>query len=270
MMHNKRLLFVGAGAMAEAIISGIRLAEQQQSDIRVINRSDETRLSLLNEKYNIDKGIEMDLAVAEADMIILATKPKDMASAIDRIQPYVEPRHLIISVLAGITTQTITNHLGKNNPIIRAMPNTSANVLQSATAVCKGDYASEYDLSLATALFETIGSVIHVEETQMDAVTGISGSGPAYMYYMMEGLQQTALQNGLNKDEAKKLIVQTVLGAAMRWTKTDASLESLYKEVMSPGGTTEAAFVTLEENEVQRHFSRSVQAAIERSKQLGS
>ena len=150
------------------------------------------------------------------------------------------------------------------------MPNTSAKVGASATAISLGSYASSTDAKIAAALFRSIGTVTELAEEKMDAVTGIAGSGPAYLYYMVEAMENAGRQAGLHEDEAKELIIQTFFGAALRLQHTEKTSKELYKEIMSPAGTTEAAFEVLEQHHVQEHFTASIMRAIERSKELGN
>ncbi|WP_042359830.1 pyrroline-5-carboxylate reductase [Geomicrobium sp. JCM 19055] len=264
------LLFVGAGAMAEAIIAGVRATDQtKQTTIKAMNKSNQERLAYMKERYEIETLTDVKEAMNESDVVVLAMKPKDIESAIIQLRPFVTKHHVFYSVLAGTKTDYISSLLGTKNAVIRAMPNTSATVMQSATAICKGEYATDEDVELARSLFLHVGTVTTVTETQMDAVTGISGSGPAYMYYVIEGLMESAERAGIGSDEAKRLIVQTMIGAATRFSHTEQTPKELYKEVMSPGGTTEAAFKHLEMFQVKEHIAKGADAAIGRSKQLG-
>ncbi|MBB6449409.1 pyrroline-5-carboxylate reductase [Geomicrobium halophilum] len=270
MLANQRITFIGAGAMTESIIAGLLTNNYaDRSQITVINKSKEDRLGQLEKEYGVKVTEDKRKAVEESDLLILSMKPKDVEEALGAIQPFMHKQQVIFSVLAGTTTSYISHLIGLDCPVVRVMPNTSAKVAASASAISAGQHATSSEVELASQLFSAIGSVTIVSEEQMDSVTGISGSGPAYFYYILEGLQLAAVESGLSEDDAKDLLVQTMLGAAKRWAQTSTSLHSLYNEVMSPGGTTEAAFSILNENHVQEHLMTGAKAAIDRSHALG-
>ncbi|SDH90317.1 pyrroline-5-carboxylate reductase [Alteribacillus bidgolensis] len=271
MLENKTIAFIGAGSMAESILGGLlseKLVNPQQ--IVVTNKTNDQRLNELNERYSISIAESKEDAMKKADLVILAMKPKHIEDGISSIKEYTTDNHLIISVLAGVSTSYIEEQFGMKTAVVRAMPNTSSKVSASATALCRGYYASVHQLDTASALFAAIGTVSIFDEAKMDAVTGISGSGPAYFYYFVEAMEIAAKEAGLPETEAKELIVQTLAGAAKRLQNSDQPPSALYNEVMSPGGTTEAAFKTLERHSVQEHFKNSIKEAIKRSKELGS
>ncbi|SDG94292.1 pyrroline-5-carboxylate reductase [Alteribacillus persepolensis] len=271
MLENKTLAFIGAGSMAESIIGGL-LSEQLVSpeQIVVTNKSQQQRLDELQKRYDVQTTSSNKAAVEKADIVILAFKPKHAAEGISTIKGSTTDKHLIISVLAGLSTGYIEQLFEKETPVIRAMPNTSSKVNASATALCKGYYTNAYHLDMSSVLFQAIGTVTTIEESKMDAVTGISGSGPAYFYYLVEAMQTAATEAGLPDKEAKELIVQTLHGAAKRLQQTEKTPHDLYQEVMSPGGTTEAAFTLFKHHRLQEHFQEGIQEAINRSKELGA
>ncbi|MFB4162544.1 pyrroline-5-carboxylate reductase [Alteribacillus sp. JSM 102045] len=271
MLENKTIAFIGAGSMAESILGGLlseKLVKPQQ--IIVTNKTQYKRLDDLSERYNVSTADSKEEAIKKANIVILAMKPMHVEDGIASIKENVTENHLIISVLAGISTHYIEELFGKKTAVVRAMPNTSSKVNASATALCQGYYASPHHLDTASALFAAIGTVTIFDESKMDAVTGISGSGPAYFYYFVEAMETAAKEAGLPETEAKELIIQTLSGAAKRLQHTDQSPSALYNEVMSPGGTTEAAFKMLEHHNVQENFKNSIEEAIKRSKELGS
>ncbi len=270
MLTNKKIAFIGAGSMAEAMISGIlakKLLQPQQ--IYVTNRSNREKLLLLQQTYGIETFTNHQEVLPNVDIIILAIKPKDVVETIETIKAYTTNQQLIISVLAGVSTTCISQLLEHNAPVIRTMPNTSAAIGQSITAIAAGSFAAKEHLDLSEALCKAIGEVVVVEEEKLDAITGLSGSGPAYIYYLIEAMEIGAKEIGLDQQLAKQLIAQVLIGAAERIKSTDLSSEILYKQVMSPGGTTEAGFKVLQNYDYQEAMIECIKRAAERSAELG-
>ncbi|MFJ8256188.1 pyrroline-5-carboxylate reductase [Peribacillus asahii] len=266
----KKITFIGAGSMAEAIISGL-VAQQvvDPKNINVTNKSNEARLASLNEKYGVTGTRNIQEAMKEADVVLLAVKPKDMLATMQSIQPYITTEMMLVSVAAGVHTASLEGIAAKEVAVIRAMPNTSATVGQSATAISTNAYTSAEQRQTAITLFETIGSVVVVEEEQLDAVTGLSGSGPAYLYYLVEAMEKSAQDLGLDAGTAKQLIIQTMLGAAEMLKHSSKSPATLRKEVTSPGGTTEAGLKVLQNYEVDQAFIACIEEATAQSKRMG-
>jgi pyrroline-5-carboxylate reductase len=265
----KHIAFVGAGSMAEAIINGlISGGVCLPENIKVTNRSSIERLNFLNQAYGVSVTKNKQETVEGASIIILAMKPKDVKAGIESIRDYVDSSQIIISVLAGISSETIRELFGKELSIIRAMPNTSAAIQRSATALACNSAVTADQLKQATGLFEAIGTVTLVLEHQLDAVTGLSGSGPAYVYYIAEALEKAAAETGLEKETAKALIAQTLLGAAEMLLTSQKEPALLRKEVTSPGGTTEAGIEKLEEYQVSESIAACINRATERSQEL--
>lgn len=266
----EKLAIIGAGSMAEALISGI--VEKQLLSSRkiwVTNRNDAQKLARLSHQYGINATHDLETLFNGADMVILAMKPKDAASAINQIKEHLNESMLIVSVLAGVSIETIEHLAQTHLAVVRAMPNTSATIGKSATALAINDRVDPLQLELAKRLFETVGLITIVEESQLDAVTGLSGSGPAYIYYLVEAMEKSAVEIGLEKQMAKKLIIQTLLGAAEMLTVSEKPSEQLRRDVTSPGGTTEAGIRVLEEHGVQEAFISCIQEATAQSKKLG-
>ncbi|HHY72230.1 MAG TPA: pyrroline-5-carboxylate reductase [Bacillus bacterium] len=269
---NKKLTytFIGAGSMAEAMVAGMlksKLFEKKQ--VIVTNRSDTERLQYFKQQYGVYGTHNQAEALKNADVIILAMKPKDVAVALDEIKPYITEKQLLISVIAGVSTKSMEDLLGIHIPIIRAMPNTSATIGQSATAISQGTYANEGHETIAETLFLTIGTVSIVNEEDLHAVTGLSGSGPAYIYYLVEAMEKAAVDLGLAKDVSKELILQTLIGAAEMLKSSPKQPATLRKEVMSPGGTTEAGLKVLEQYNYQEAMIQCIKRAATRSQELG-
>lgn len=265
-----KIAIVGAGSMAEAFISGILENELiDRNNVWVTNNSNKERLAALETQYGVHSTYDLNALFEGADVVMLSMKPKDAASAIESIRPYLTRDMLVVSVLAGVSMNTIEMLAGKELSIARAMPNTSAAVGKSATAIAVNERVSQQQLEITKQLFDTVGLAAYVEESQLDAVTGLSGSGPAYIYYLIEAMEKSAVEIGLEKGMAQELIVQTLIGAAEMVKNSSKSPEQLRREVTSPGGTTEAGIRVLEEQGVQQAFISCIKAATTQSKKMG-
>jgi pyrroline-5-carboxylate reductase len=266
----KKLVFVGAGSMAEAMISGIGASGLLPGDqIWVTNKQDVNRLHTLEQRYGVKTTYDYDELFSDVDAVVLAMKPKDAAAAIEDIKFYLAEGMLVISVLAGVSIEAIEAASGKSLAVARAMPNTSAAIGKSATALAVNEHVTGMQKMLVKELFNTVGLTAIVAECQLDAVTGLSGSGPAYIYYLVEAMEKSAAEIGLEKHTAKQLIIQTLLGAAEMLTKSDKEPAQLRFDVTSPGGTTEAGISILEQHGVQSAFISCIKEATAQSKRLG-
>ena len=267
----KKVSFIGAGSMAEAIIEGmVNTNFLNSNQIYVANKENEARLEELREKYNVIGNTNKESVLKDADIVVFATKPHDMENAIIDAKEYIYPNQLIISVVAGVSTEFIANKIGMDVPVIRSMPNTSAAIGHSATAITKGKHATDKHLTLAKKLFEAIGTVSIVEEEKMHIVTGISGSGPAYIYYLVEAMEKAAEEEGLDRETAKQLITQTIIGAGQMLKHSQAPVAVLRENVTSPNGTTAAGLKTLGEYNFQDAVVHCVKSATKRSMELGA
>ncbi|PLT28246.1 pyrroline-5-carboxylate reductase [Peribacillus deserti] len=265
-----KLAFIGGGSMAEAIISGITAKGiLNPLDIHVINKSDCDRLAFLQQEYGITPVQQMNDLLAGTKTVILAVKPKDVITALSAAKAFISNDTLIISVAAGVSMDCIEKIIGRKTSIIRVMPNTSAAIGKSATAMAINELVSEQQLSAVMNMFQTIGLVALVEEQQLDAVTGLSGSGPAYIYYLAEAMMTSAREIGLEDHTAKDLTIQTLIGAAEMLQSTSKSPQLLRKEVTSPGGTTEAGIKVLDQLGVHDAVISCIKEASRQSKQLG-
>ncbi|AIY75920.1 TPA: pyrroline-5-carboxylate reductase ProI [Bacillus tropicus] len=269
-MSIQNISFLGAGSIAEAIIGGLLHANVVKGEqITVSNRSNETRLQELHKKYGVKGTHNKKELLTDTNILFLAMKPKDVAEALTPFKEYIHHNLLIITLLAGVSTHSIRNLLEKDIPIIRAMPNTSAAILKSATAISPSKHATKEHIQTAIALFETIGLVSVVEEEDMHAVTALSGSGPAYIYYVVEAMEEAAKEIGLKEDVAKSLILQTMIGAAEMLKASEKHPSILRKEITSPGGTTEAGIEVLQEHKFQQALISCITQAAQRSHNLG-
>ncbi|MFD2213262.1 pyrroline-5-carboxylate reductase [Metabacillus endolithicus] len=268
MLHDKTVAFLGAGSMAEAMISGLVKSEFPTENIIATNRSNEERLSALNENYGI-KGIKLkDLPFDQIDVIILAMKPKDVDTALKGIKDHIKPNQLILSVLAGITTTYLEKNLHNGQQVVRVMPNTSSAIGESATAISPGHETSENNVRLTQDLLGYIGEVYTIEEKDMDIFTGIAGSGPAYFYYLMEHMEKQGSQAGFDLETTREIIAQTIVGAAKMVQEQDYTPTVLREKVTSPNGTTAAGLDALDENGGGKAIAKAVEHAAKRSREI--
>ncbi|SEN73331.1 pyrroline-5-carboxylate reductase [Lihuaxuella thermophila] len=270
MLRDRKLGLIGAGSMAESILAGlVEKGEILPENVALVNRSDKERLMSLSRRYGLDESNHKPERILEADVVILAVKPKDMADVLNHWGKQFRAGQMLISVVAGISTSCIEGALAEKLPVIRVMPNTSCTVGLSATAICRGQWVREEELETACRIFSAIGSVITVREEMMDAVTGLSGSGPAYVYYLVEALEAAGVQAGLTPETARNLTVQTLLGAAQMLMTSGKGAADLRNEVTSPGGTTMAALEVLHRYRFDEAVIQAVLRAKERSKEMG-
>ncbi len=269
MLETKKVLFIGAGSMAEAIAAGmVNQDKLPPSNIMMTNKQNEERRIELMKKYKVIALPYSEVRVQEADLIILAMKPKDAEKALIELKPKLKPDQIVLSVLAGISTGFMEEILPDEQPVIRVMPNTSSTIGESITAVTGGQSVTMEHIEIAKELFSAIGRVKVIEEEQMDLFTGIAGSGPAYIYYVLEHIEKTAQAEGLDEDLAREIAAQTVFGASKMVLDTNASPESLRKKVTSPNGTTAAGLDALRENEAGQAFTKAIISAKERSAEI--
>jgi pyrroline-5-carboxylate reductase len=268
-VKDKRVGFVGAGNMGEALIRG--LVEASLVPPESIHAYD-TRLERLREldrQYGIQVAHDNESLVRQADIVILAVKPQIMEAVLEEIAHAVTRRKLLISIAAGVSTARIRAALGKDARLIRVMPNTPALVLDGVTAVAKGEGLEPGDLDLAGEIFSAVGRVVTLDEELMDAVTGLSGSGPAYVAVFIEALADGGVKMGLDRLTAMTLATQTVLGAARLLQQTGMHPGALKDMVSSPGGTSIAGIAALEEGGIRTTIIQAVERATLRSRELG-
>ncbi|HLZ58265.1 MAG TPA: pyrroline-5-carboxylate reductase [Ktedonosporobacter sp.] len=270
MLQEKRLFFLGAGSMSEAIIKGIveagLIAPQQ---IVISNRNRAARLQDLGNRYDVRICQNKEAEIAGADIIVLAMKPFDLVDALSEVSAAISARQLVISVAAGVSTAAIEQCLPEGVPVIRSMPNTSSFVQASATAISQGTWATSQHIAVAQAFFSAIGISVVVAEKDLNAVTGLSGTGPAYIYYVVEALMEAGLSCGLSADTCRALLEQTVYGAAQMLRETGKDPAELRRQVTSPNGTTMAAMTVLEQGDAQRLFIHAMQRATQRAAEMG-
>ncbi|MBI5586878.1 MAG: pyrroline-5-carboxylate reductase [Deltaproteobacteria bacterium] len=276
MLIKKSIGFLGAGNLAEALIKGL-LASGKFSPAR-ISASDRIseRISRLAETYEIKVYASNCEAARNADIIFLTVKPNDVRGVLKEIASDISPDKLLISAAAGVTTTAVEETLKEAGssgviPVVRAMPNTPAIVLEGATAICAGTGAGQAELKAAGTLFESVGKVVVIDdESLMDVVTGLSGSGPAYVFLFIKALVEASVDAGLREDCAKLLAAQTMLGAAKLVLESPKTLDELVSMVASPNGTTVAGIKRLEEGGFKGVVAGAVEAAVKRARELSA
>jgi pyrroline-5-carboxylate reductase len=258
---------LGAGVMGETLLAGLLRSGMSASELLVAERRAE-RATELGEKYGVTV-VDNATAAAQADTLVLLVKPQDMNAVLGEIAGHLRPGSLVISIAAGITTEFIERLLPMGTHVVRVMPNTPALVDQAMSAIAPGTTCTPEHLAVAESLLHSVGKTIQLPEKYMDAVTAISGSGPAYIYYVTEAMIEAGVMLGLPRDVATELVYQTVLGAATMLNETKLHPTVLREQVTSPGGTTVAALRVFDDFKVRAAFLSAMEAARDRSAELG-
>ncbi len=260
--------FIGAGKMAEGIIKGILKSGLVPSERIIVSDIDTERLKALKAAYRIGTGSNIDVS-RKCDLIFLAVKPQHAHAVFEELTGIDLEKKCLLSIMAGVTTERIENGLKKKVPVIRVMPNIAATVQAAASAFCLGKWATPEHATIARAILETFGTATLVDETLMDAVTGLSGSGPAYVFSFIEALADGGVMMGLPRDTALTLATQTLFGAAKMILESQEHPAILREKVTSPGGTTIYGLAEMERFGFKNAMIRAVAKATERSKELG-
>jgi pyrroline-5-carboxylate reductase len=268
MSISKTIGFVGAGNMAEAMIRGLLRGGDFVAESVSASGPREERMRELREKYSINATTDNKVPAA-SQIVVLSVKPQILSRVLDEIGSVVSSDALVISIAAGVPVAAIQARLASGTRVVRAMPNTPALVDAAATAIAGGEHASESDLEDAKKIFDAIGLTVILEESQLDAVTGLSGSGPAYVFLILEGLSDAGVKVGLSRRTAQLLAAQTVLGSAKLLLETNEHPGRLKDMVTSPGGTAITGLHTLENGGVRTTLMNAVEAATRRSRELG-
>ncbi len=269
MAIDMKIAFLGGGNMAEALIKGMLAAGTMPPDRIMVSDISAARLEHLRTTYGIIVLKHNRETVGEPGILVLCVKPQVMEKALAELGPAVHENTLIISVAAGVTIASIEKALGRPHRVVRVMPNTPALVLAGAAALAPGKNATQADLAAATEIFSSVGRAVVVDERLMDAVTGLSGSGPAYVFTLIEALADAGVKTGLPRHLALELAAQTVYGAAKMVIETKEHPGKLRDMVTSPGGTTIAGLHVLEQGNFRATVMNAVEAAAARSKELG-
>ena len=270
MSINRRVALIGGGSMTEALVAGMLKAESARTNELYATDILPERRTHLQTRYNIRVGIDNRDAAGWGQVVILSVEPQILDQVLDQIRPAVQANALIVSVAAGYPIARVAAHLKPESRIVRAMPNTPSSVLAGVTALSFGPNLSAEEQRIANIIFESVGKIVTVEEHLMDAVTGLSGSGPAYVYVMIEAMADGGVKMGLSRPVAELLAAQTVLGAARMLLETGEHPGRLKDRVASPGGTTIAGIHELEKGRFRATLMDAVEAATKRSRELGT
>jgi pyrroline-5-carboxylate reductase len=270
MLNNKTIGFIGAGNMAETLMGGLINSKQSKPERIICSDIRETRLEELGHRYGVQTTTDNLKVVKTSDIIIYAVKPQIIADVLKETADTLDMSKLIISIAAGVPLVAIESLLHKKLRLIRSMPNVCVAVNEGATAITAGAHTKPEDVDMAKAIFNAVGRCIFLKEHHLlDAVTGLSGSGPAYVFMIVDALADAGVKMGLSRQDARELSSQTVLGAAKMLLETKIHPGELKDMVTSPGGTTIAGLHTLEKGGLRTALINGVEAAALRSKELG-
>jgi pyrroline-5-carboxylate reductase len=265
---SKIVAILGAGVMGSTLLSGLIRSGRDAADLVITGRNVE-RVEELASRYGVRAMSNTDAALV-ADTLVLVVKPQDMAGLLAEIRAQVRTGSLVVSLAAGITTGFLEERLPAGTAVARVMPNTPALVDEGMAAVSPGQYCDEAHLSEVEELLRSCGKVLRIAEKHLDAVTAISGSGPAYIFYVVEAMIEAGVLLGMPRTTSTELVVQTLYGAATMLKETGQHPTVLREQVSSPGGTTMAALRQLDDHRVRAAFVTAMEAAAERSRQLAS
>lgn len=264
------LAILGTGRMGEALLSGLlRSGWAEPAQVRCTVRTP-SRAAKLAQRYGVHADTDSPAAAAEADVLLLAPKPQNIRTLLDQIAPKMRSGQTVISVAAGVPTRVIEDALGADVPVVRVMSNVPVQVDEAMSAIAPGRFAGPEQLAIAEAILGHVGRVVHLGEEHLDAVTALSGSGPAYFALVAEAMIDAGILLGLSRDVATELIVQTMVGSAKMLRDTGRHPVELRESVTSPGGTTIAAIRVLEREGVRAAFLDAIEAAKLRSEELGA
>ena len=263
-----RIAILGCGKIGEALVAGLLSSNwREPADVVATARRGE-RVTELNERYNVESTLANAEAVAGAGLVVLAVKPQDIEGLLAEIGSALTAEQTVLSVAAAIPTATIEAQIADGVPVVRAMPNTPATVHEGIAGICAGAHASDEHLALAEECLSHLGAVVRLPERHMDAVTAVSGSGPAYFALLAEAMIEAGILLGLSREVSTQLVVQTMLGTGILLRDEKMHPVELREAVTSPGGTTIRAIRELEQAGVRAAFLNAIQAAMERSREL--
>jgi pyrroline-5-carboxylate reductase len=265
---SSRICVLGAGKAGEALIAGLLSAGWVKPTDIVATARHQERLDELAERYGIPTTLANAEAVEGAEVVVIAVKPQDIEALLADVGPAVKESQMVLSIAAAIPTALVERHLGDGVPVVRAMPNTPVTVHEGMAGICAGAHAGEDELALAEEVLGSVGRSVRVDEAYMDAVTAVSGSGPAYFALLAESMIEAGILLGLSREIATDLVVQTMLGTAKLLRDEKMHPVELREMVTSPGGTTISAIRELEQAGVRAAFLNAIQAAMKRSREL--
>ncbi|HEY5821604.1 MAG TPA: pyrroline-5-carboxylate reductase [Propionibacteriaceae bacterium] len=267
-MTQRNLAILGAGVMGETVLSGLLRAGWRPEEIVATDRRPDRQVEL-TDRYGI-RMQENAEAAGNADTVLLVIKPQDMNDLLSEIAAVLSPETLVVSLAAGVDTGSIESQLPAGIPVVRVMPNTPAQVDEGMSAISPGSHATAEHLTRVTEILSATGRVLTIPERYQDAVTALSGSGPAYLFFVVESMIEAGVHLGLPRDIATELVVQTMLGSAKLLRETGEHPTVLRERVTSPGGTTAAAVRQLEDHKVRAAFLGAIEAARDRSRDLAA
>lgn len=270
MPRSRRIAILGAGRLGESLLRGLLSSGWRAPDELAVTARGEEHLARVRETYGVEATADSAAAVAGVGLVVVAVKPQDMGAVLAQIAGSVTREQTILSVAAGITTASIESHLPPGARVVRAMPNAPALVHEGIAGICAGSAADDADLAAAEEALGHVGSVVRVAEVDMDAVTALSGSGPAYFALLAEAMIEAGLLLGLSREVSTRLVVQTMFGSALLLRDEHMHPVELREAVTSPGGTTTRAIRELEASGVRAAFLNAITAATERSRELAS
>ena len=268
MLQNKKVGFIGSGAIAEALISGIIKAGLITPDQIIVNDINQSRLDYMQKKFGVHTTLNLQEFVKEVNILFLTIKPQVIHTVLDAMAPFITTATLVVSVVAGVTTRILQEKM-PCVPIIRVMPNTPVAVGEGMSVIALGEYAGKENGELVLTIFSSVGKALMMDESAMDAVTGLSGSGPGYAFVLIDALSDAGVGVGLSRQNAVIMAAQTLLGAAKMVLETGEHPAKLRDMVTSPGGTTIAGIHVLEQRGVRAALMDAVQAATKCSQDMG-
>ena len=267
-LSGKRVAVLGAGKMGGILVKALLEKKLLSPKLTSATVQHEDRAAALSKKLGVPVGTDNAKASRNADIIFVGVKPQAVQGVMDDIRKHLHPEQLVISVAASVPTSAIESALGAEIPVVRAMPNTPCAIGHGMTALCKGKYANQHHLEIASELFNVVGRTVVVDEKHMDAVTGLSASGPAYIYIILESLAEAGVKVGLPRDIATLLAAQTALGAAAVVLETGDHPALLKDAVTTPAGCTVDGIMELEEGKLRVTLIKAVVKAAQRAKEL--
>jgi pyrroline-5-carboxylate reductase len=267
---SRRVAILGCGKIGESLVAGLLSSGWREPAEVVVTSRRQDRIGELAERHGVGATLSNPEAVAGAGLVVLAVKPQDFDVLLGEIGPLISPEQTVLSVAAAIPTSAIERHLADGVPVVRSMPNAPATVHEGIAGVCAGAHADDAHLALAEEALSHLGAVVRVPERYMDAVTAVSGSGPAYFALLAEAMIEAGILLGLSREISTQLVVQTMLGTAVLLRDERMHPVELREAVTSPGGTTIRAIRELEQAGVRAAFLNAIQAAMERSRELAS
>lgn len=268
MQNNVKICFIGGGNMAQALIGGLADKLTAANNIHVVDINPQA-LNKLENQFGVSTSLHPDTVLATADVWVLAVKPQQMHEVVASLLPY-SKNQLVISIAAGIRAEDLSRWLNGHKMIVRAMPNTPALIGKGITGLVALSEVTEEQKQIASAIMQAVGETVWIEqEEQINAVTAVSGSGPAYVFYFLEAMQAAAIELGLSAEQGKQLALATFAGATELAAQSDQTLAQLRENVTSKGGTTYAALTSMQNNKVEQSIIQALHAAAKRGEELG-